>query len=258
MNELSKNSDGYKLSSYVHKNKFSKGGKLVAGPIWDFDQTYGVSEVCSNDDYTGWTYLQNQNDCEDLESMPMWWQTMMGDDIFKNRLKCRWELLRQGILHKDSINLWIDNQTNNISDAIGRNFIKWDNFIGQSIWIEPSPIPQSYAEEISTMKDWISNRIDWIDANLPGNCSQDTPVEIAENRINNIEIFPNPANDLLWITAEDCSQLSIISIQGKSVESHAIIPGNQLISVASFTPGYYLFEFKSHSGMKSIYNIVIE
>ena len=258
MNELSKNSDGYKLSSYVHKNKFSKGGKLVAGPIWDFDQTYGVSEVCSNDDYTGWTYLQNQNDCEDLESMPMWWQTMMGDDIFKNRLKCRWELLRQGVLHKDSINLWIDNQTNNISDAIGRNFIKWDNFIGQSIWIEPSPIPQSYAEEISTMKDWISNRIDWIDANLPGNCSQDTPVEITENRINNIEIFPNPANNLLWITTEDFSQLSIYSIQGKLVESHAIIRGNQLISVASFTPGYYLFEFKSDSGMKSIYNIVIE
>ena len=108
------------------------------------------------------------------------------------------------------------------------------------------------------MKDWISNRIDWIDANLPGNCSQDTPIEITENRINNIEIFPNPANDLLWITSEDYSQLSIYSIQGKLVESHAIIPGNQLISVATFKPGYYLFEFKSDLGIKSIYNIVIE
>ena len=71
INELSKNSDGYKLSSYLYKDKDSKGGKLVAGPIWDFDQTYGVSEVCSNYDYTGWTYMQSQNDCEDLESMPM-------------------------------------------------------------------------------------------------------------------------------------------------------------------------------------------
>ena len=42
INEFSKNADGYKLSSYVHKDKDSKGGKLVAGPIWDFDQTYGV------------------------------------------------------------------------------------------------------------------------------------------------------------------------------------------------------------------------
>ncbi|MCR9253531.1 MAG: CotH kinase family protein, partial [bacterium] len=89
INELSKNSDGYKLSSYIHKDRDSKGGKLVAGPIWDFDQTYGVSEVCSNSDYTGWTYLQNQEDCEDLESMPMWWQRMMNDSHFQNRMRCR-------------------------------------------------------------------------------------------------------------------------------------------------------------------------
>ena len=66
INELSKNSDGYKLSTYTHKERDSEGGKLNAGPIWDFDQTYGVSLVCSNYDYSGWTYLQNQNDCEDL------------------------------------------------------------------------------------------------------------------------------------------------------------------------------------------------
>ena len=51
INELSKNSDGYKLSSYLHKDRDdNNGGLLNAGPIWDFDQTYGVSEVCSNYD----------------------------------------------------------------------------------------------------------------------------------------------------------------------------------------------------------------
>lgn len=53
INELSKNADGYKLSSYVHKERDSDGGKLVAGPIWDFDQTYGMSLVCSNHDPSG-------------------------------------------------------------------------------------------------------------------------------------------------------------------------------------------------------------
>lgn len=33
INEFSKNADGYKLSSYLHKDKDSKGGKLTAGPI---------------------------------------------------------------------------------------------------------------------------------------------------------------------------------------------------------------------------------
>ena len=67
-----------------------------------------TSTVCSCEDYTGWTYLQNQTECEDFESMPLWWQEMMSDDVFKNRLKCRWESLRQGPLSKDSIFQWID------------------------------------------------------------------------------------------------------------------------------------------------------
>jgi hypothetical protein len=258
INELSKNSDGYKLSSYVHKDKFSKGGKLVAGPIWDFDQTYGVSEVCSNNDFTGWTYLQNQNGCEDLESMPMWWQTMMADDVFKNRLKCRWELLRQGVLHKDAIDIWIDADTTDISDAIARNFTKWDDFIGQSIWIEPSPIPQSYAEEISTMKDWISNRVDWMDANLLGDCSQDTPVSISENSSDALEIFPNPAKDLVWVNSEGFCKLKIYSIQGKLIESHSVLPGINSISILRFPAGYYLFTFLSDIGKQSTSSIVVE
>ena len=45
MNELSKNSDGYKLSTYMHKDRINYDDRLHAGPIWDFDQTYGLSLV---------------------------------------------------------------------------------------------------------------------------------------------------------------------------------------------------------------------
>src|SRR5690606_6731806 len=38
LNELSSNADGYQLSTYFHKDR---GGKLRAGPIWDFNLTYG-------------------------------------------------------------------------------------------------------------------------------------------------------------------------------------------------------------------------
>ena len=174
INELSKNSDGYKLSSYLYKDRDdNNGGLLNAGPIWDFDQTYGVSEVCSNFDPSGWTYLQNQADCEDLMSMPMWWQAMMEDTIFQNRLKCRWINFRNTFLHQDSVFNWINLDTTYISDAKKRNFIRWDDHIGQQIWIEPQPIPQTYAQEIDILKSWISERLDWLDANIPGDCSND-------------------------------------------------------------------------------------
>ena len=188
INEFSKNSDGYKLSSYLHKDRDKNGGKLNAGPIWDFDQTYGVSLVCSNDDPSGWTYLQNQSDCEDLMSMPMWWQSMMQDTIFQNRLKCRWDDFRNTFLNQDSIFQWIKTDTTLISDAKFRNFTKWPH-IGQQIWIEPSPIPQSYAEEIIALKSWIANRLDWLDLNIPGNCEYD--ITNIEEQINaNLNISP--------------------------------------------------------------------
>ena len=72
----------------------------MPAPIWDFDQTFGVSLVCSNHDYTGWTYLQNQPDCEDLMSMPMWWQRMMEDELFTNHLNCRWNEMRSSFYIK--------------------------------------------------------------------------------------------------------------------------------------------------------------
>lgn len=187
INELSKNSDGYKLSTYMHKERDSDGGKLNAGPIWDFDQTYGVSLVCSNYDYSGWTYLQNQNDCEDLMSMPMWWQQMMEDDLFTNHLNCRWNQMRSTFLHEDSIFHWIDDNEEIISNAIERNYERWDDFIGEYIWIEPEPVPESYDEEISTMKNWISNRLVWMDMEMPGDCNITNLEEV--NTYDNKNIF---------------------------------------------------------------------
>lgn len=53
------------------------------------------------------------------------------------------------------------------------NYTQWDCIIGESIWAEPEPIPQTYAEEITAMKTWVSARLTWIDGNLPGNCAND-------------------------------------------------------------------------------------
>ena len=63
--------------------------------------------------------------------------------------------------------------TTYISDAKTRNFTRWDYHIGYQIWIEPQPIPETYAEEIDVLKSWISDRLNWLDANVPGDCSND-------------------------------------------------------------------------------------
>ena len=254
INEFSKNSDGYKLSSYVHKDKDSKGGKLVAGPIWDFDQTYGVSLVCSNHIYTGWTYLQNQ-DCWDLESMPMWWQAMMEDEVFQNRLKCRWTEFRSTFMHTDSIVNWILQDTTYLSDAIARNFEKWDDFIGESIWIEPQPIPQSYEAEISTMINWITNRLNWMDSNMPGNCGNDTDLSLDELN-SKFNVYPNPAHDILYFECEPSSKVTLSDVHGKPI--HDFTAENKLsqLSLKHLSSGTYFIHFQ-HDYQVAVKKIII-
>jgi hypothetical protein len=238
INEFSKNSDGYKLSSYVHKDKDSKGGKLVAGPIWDFDQTYGVSLVCSNNIPTGWTYLQNQ-DCWDLESMPMWWQNMMEDPVFQNRLKCRWTEFRQSFMHTDSIVNWIIQDTTFLSNALQRNFDKWDYFIGESIWIEPEPIPQSYEEEISVMISWISARLNWMDVHMPGDCSQDNLSAPILGPGNLVKIYPNPTKEKLYIECPKQSRIQILDLHGKIQVEVISTNGYTMLSLNKLSSGAY-------------------
>lgn len=247
INEFSKNSDGYKLSSYVHKDKDSKGGKLVAGPIWDFDQTYGVSLVCSNNIPNGWTYLQNQN-CWDLESMPMWWQNMMEDPAFQNRLKCRWTDFRQSFMHTDSIVSWILEDTTYLSDALERNFQKWDNFIGESIWIEPDPIPQSYEEEISTMITWITNRLNWMDANMPGDCSQDDLSNPSLVSADLITVFPNPTKEKLHVNCPKNSSIKILDLHGKLLIETISDNGYTELNLEQICPGAYFVTVENRKG----------
>ena len=248
INEFSKNSDGYKLSSYVHKDKDSKGGKLVAGPIWDFDQTYGVSLVCSNNIPTGWTYLQNQ-DCWDLESMPMWWQNMMEDPVFQNRLKCRWTEFRQSFMHTDSIVNWIIQDTTFLSNALQRNFDKWDYFIGESIWIEPEPIPQSYEEEISVMISWISARLNWMDANMPGDCSQDDLSAPTLEQADLVKIYPNPTKEKLHIECPKQSRIQILDLHGQNLVEVISTNGYTILSLNKLSSGAYFVTVENEQGI---------
>ena len=248
INELSKNSDGYKLSTYIHKDRDSKGGKLTAGPIWDFDQTYGMSTVCSNDDYTGWTYLQNQPGCEDLESMPMWWQRFMADQVFINHMKCRWENMRSSFLHGDSINTWIDQNLATLHPSIDRNFVRWP-FIGDLIWAEPYPVPQTYAEEITYMKIWIANRLAWMDANLPGTCNT-TGIEEVELD-SGLNFYPNPASSTVVVDLKNSGVVTLNDLTGNLHFKIHHVGGKLNIPVEGLPNGMYILALETKEGIKA-------
>ncbi len=166
MVELGKNVDGYWLSSYYHKDKNSKGGKLKAGPIWDYDLAFGNFEYYQGFSPAGWhweTYGKTS------EHIPRFWHYLAQDPHFQDALKCRWVSLRKTVLSLDHIYSLIDAAADKIMDSQEQNFAVWQ-ILGRYTWPNAKPYEENYAGEIRRLKDWFLLRITWMDAHMPGKC----------------------------------------------------------------------------------------
>ncbi len=159
MNELSNNVDGYRYSTFFHKNRDSQGGKLVAGPLWDFNLGYGnVDYSAARLSTTAWLYTSigtGEGNCMH------WWYRLMQDPAYQQKLKDRYSRLRRGILHTDSVFRSIDSMITRLGVAVERNFIRWPT-LDKYIWPNPA-IRYSYEEEVIFLKNWVSDRLYWMD-----------------------------------------------------------------------------------------------
>jgi len=167
LTELNKNIDSYRLSTFLYKNKNSHGGKIVIGPMWDYNIAYGNANYNEGSVTSGWAYSLNQTYSG---AVPFWWVRLMQDSNFTSGLKCRWTELRQTVLSKSSVFNFIDTVAAKINEAQLRHFVRWP-ILGIYVWPNQPPYPTSFAGEITAIKTWIENRINWLDANIPGTLS---------------------------------------------------------------------------------------
>ena len=205
VNEVSKNVDGYRLSTFLNKERDSKGGKLRIGPMWDYDIAWHNANYCGGDELTGWAY---QFPCTyDYWQVPFWWDRMMQDPLFINHLKCRWLFLRNTVLNNATFDHQIDSISGMLNEAQQRNFTVWP-ILGVYVWPNPSPFPATYGEEISNLKTWIHQRLAWMDASLPGTCQ---PTGIPEQSIaeSDLQVFPVPCRAELNIRYKVSRQVEV-------------------------------------------------
>lgn len=206
LNEISKNVDGYRLSSFLHKEKNSNGGELRMGPVWDFNLAWWNADYCNGNLSTGWAY-EFGNVCTGGFQVPTWWEIFMSDPWFQEEVKCRWTSLRQGVLSRDSLFHFIDSVALYIDEAKDRHFEKWP-ILGTYTWPNPSPIPADFAGEITALKQWIDDRTAWMDQNLPGICH----LSLSENEsFSSVSLYPNPVEESFTIElfASNPSELSL-------------------------------------------------
>ena len=256
LNELSKNVDAYRLSTYFYKDRESNGGKLRAGPLWDYNLAFGNGDYCGGDDTSGWEFYQ----C--IVGSPFWWDSMLQDEDFTNGLRCRWEELRQTILKSDNINAYLDSLASNLSDAADRNFERWPTlgiYVWPNSWFYASA--QSHGEIIGYMKSWIEERSIWLDSNIPGvaqNCELYEPPYPGlitdldrEMRNASLKVYPNPVQNFLRVeSTHRIREILITNMLGQIVLEDVFNSKQLRIDVSSITQkGIYLITIKTNQSV---------
>ncbi len=239
--ELAKDVDAYRISSYYYKDKDSKGGKIHAGPVWDFNIAFGNVNYCEGNTRSGWMYEVN---CD--AGIPFWWSRMMTDSEFRNVLQCRWKELSNTVLNQDNIFNKIDEYLAILEPAIERNFRKWP-ILDSYIWPNDA-VRGSYEGEITALKQFIESRLYWMNLAIDDECQS-----VSTQEVNKLVLSCNPNPFLNRITIElhelisEPIEATLYSALGQRIYKE-VLPPNELshtIELGDISNGLYYLELKT-------------
>jgi hypothetical protein len=190
LTELTRNVDGFRLSTYFYKDKDSKGGKLTMGPTWDYNLSFGNADYYDGYLPQGWAYNKlemSEQGRADYVQTPFWWGKLMRDSVFVNSLKSRWASLRKTTITTQNIFKFMDSTTVVLKEPMQRNFGRFPLY-GKKVW------PNYYVgnnanDELYWMQNWISARIAWLDGTIK---LLDASLVLANTEPLEIKCYPNP------------------------------------------------------------------
>ena len=190
INELSSNVDGYQLSTYYHKDR---NGKLRAGPIWDFNLTFG-------NDLFQYGLDRSKTDIWQFDNYdnvgPKFWNDLFNESTYKCYLSKRWNQLTQPnqIFNHTNLVTYIDETLKYINEAKDREHQKWKTLA-------------KFDSEISAIKTFLSNRIDWITNNTNSSFTDCSDVKTPSLVITGINY--NPATSPSFLVSNDLEFIEI-------------------------------------------------
>jgi len=154
INALTKNVDGLRFSAYFHKER---GGRLAAGPVWDFDRSFGTPYDPRAAEPEEWK--ATWSDATDYFNEG-WWRLLFRDPDFRSRYRVRFKALLNGEFATGTLDRLVDGMASEVGDAADRNFRRWAQF---------APRDNSHTAEIALLKDFLRRRVAWIKTQLDTN-----------------------------------------------------------------------------------------
>ena len=158
MYEFSFNLDGcFIRSCYLTKDK---DGKLMMGPIWDFDLAFG-------------NFSKDYNDYDHFASIGWkdgyvgvtWMNYLMQDKRFREKLRIRWDEVKDELL--TTAMKTIDKTEIKLQKSQKANFSVWD-ILNIKAGYEPRLMIEynSFELQIQYLRDFLTNRYEWLDENI--------------------------------------------------------------------------------------------
>lgn len=154
--ELTKNTDGYCLSTFLYnKNINQPTPKFYIGPIWDYNLTFGLADY--RDSYNPNGFIYNSS-----KYIPFWWKKLLKNETFKRKLYNRYKELRETSLSNKNISNSIDSLSLICEKPSKLNFTKWNVLSGSAPW--PNYYSgNTYMDEINYIKSWTEKRLIFLD-----------------------------------------------------------------------------------------------
>ena len=250
VNEFARNVDGFKKSRNFHKDKSSKDSLIYAGPVWDFDWAY-KDHSSSMLNGAGWRH--DYSGPTDVKP-PGWYIKLLQDSTFANELNCRYFNLRNTILDTSNLFHFIDSLENILNDAQGRHFTRWP-ILGVNVGTPEIGIqPTSYSGEIIKFKNWISERLTWLDNNMPANCPN---VGLNELKKPYLVTYPNPSLEILNIYSEaEIEEIIIYDNIGRAIKNLSSLKINNITLDVKKLKGFFTVKIILSNGQIIKKNII--
>jgi hypothetical protein len=225
INEITKNVDAYRISTYFYKNRDSIDPRIHMGPVWDYNITFGIGDYCDNQTPEGWMTNFNNICAGDAWQVHFWWPQLLRDYAFQQRITSRWQHLRTTMWSDKQLIACIDSTANLLAEAEVRNFKRWP-VLGVYVWPN-SFIGQTYQQEVDYLKKWLLQRVTWMDNHI----ERIGPLDLRHfPYLQDIRLYPNPvtAGGVLTFryTTEDTAQyaFSLYDEMGRLVLSPQEMP----------------------------------
>ena len=157
LNMFMKNIDWPALSTYFHKDR---DGPIRQGPAWDFDRSSESKDI-RDDAYDTW-------DAGAAFFSQYWWSRLFQDPNFWQRYIDIWQTLRDSTLSGSNVVAVIDAQTNQISNAVARDYARWPvaSYAEHHPRTGSNGLDGTWPGEVTYLKWWLANRLAWVDGKM--------------------------------------------------------------------------------------------